>query len=575
MPTNTNPKRACALVRVSSEEQVNGGYGLEFQDRDIRTFCERNNLELLKVFRDEGYSGATADRPGFKEMMEWAREKRFEVLVVWKLDRLFRDTRLTLQTIDELASLGIEFRSVQETFTHDSNGRFLLTIFAAGAEKERKDIAMRMSAGRIAAAKRGAWIGPVNAPFGYRYNRETKKLEIDEDEASVVKNMFRWLVDEKLSLYKIQCRLNELRVPTRYDRIGRPKQTGSTCWWRIRTIGRILTNEVHTGSYTSRKYKKGNRVQTQSNLRPQDDWIIITTPAIVSKEIFRRALEQLRENSLKSPRRTKWPFLLGKLLICGHDGRRMLAYRRLHAASEETRNYYFCPATEKSYVPVRCRSSTVNEARIGPPVWNTMKQLLTDPRLALQQLSEYRNRKDQKSEFAEKRRALEAQKGKVSRRAERLTELYLGEAVDKAFFQQEHRRLKDEAERIGREMRKLEGLFDAREKMAMMARTLEDLAAVYKDKLESATYETKREVLNTFVKNVVVRNDDLEIEVALPAPDAFAGQGLPPPPRKDTISVFLRARLLPWLLPGFKEKKAKGVDATREHGEETYSVGIS
>ena len=201
-------KRACALVRVSTEEQARGGYGLKFQEEDIRKFCERNNLELLRVFRDEGYSGATPNRPGFKEMMEWAREKRFDLLVVWKLDRLFRNTKLTLQTVDDLATFNIEFWSVQEAFTHDSNGRFLLTIFAAGAEKERKDINLRMYSGRIAAAKRGTLVnGASNPAYGYQYDKTTKKLVIVREEAAVVRQIFHWFVNEKLSLYKIQCRL--------------------------------------------------------------------------------------------------------------------------------------------------------------------------------------------------------------------------------------------------------------------------------------------------------------------------------------------------------------------------------
>src|SRR5580704_11819276 len=99
---NPTPKRACGLIRVSSDEQAKGGYGLEFQETDIRAFCERSGLELVNVFRDEGYSGSTAARPGFQEMMAWARGRRFDILVVWKLDRLFRNTMLTLQTIDEL-----------------------------------------------------------------------------------------------------------------------------------------------------------------------------------------------------------------------------------------------------------------------------------------------------------------------------------------------------------------------------------------------------------------------------------------------------------------------------------------
>src|SRR5205809_5029410 len=233
---NSVNKRACALLRVSSDEQVRGGYGLDYQEADVKSFCERNSLQLIKIFRDEGYSGACKEeRPGFAEMMQWAREKKFDVLVAWRVDRLFRDAKLTLQTVDELASLNIEFRSVQEAFTHDSNGRFLLTIFAAGAERERKDIMQRMYSGRMMSAKKhGTWINGGAPPYGYDYNRNTKRLEINRKEAAVVRLLFTWLVEEKLSLYKIQCRLNEMKIPTKLDNLGRKKPSGSTCWWSKR-----------------------------------------------------------------------------------------------------------------------------------------------------------------------------------------------------------------------------------------------------------------------------------------------------------------------------------------------------
>jgi len=280
---NATKRRACGLIRVSSDEQAKGGYGLDFQENDIRAFCVRNDFDLVNIYRDEGYSGATAARPGFQEMMEAARDRRFDVLVVWKLDRLFRDTKLTLQTVDELAGLDIEFRSVQESFTHDSNGRFLLTIFAAGAEKERKDIAMRMHAGRVASAKNGTWISGASTPaFGYRYNATTKRLEIDEDEARVVRELFQWLTTERLSLYKIQNRLNGMKVPTKFDRIGRKKPSGSACWWSKRTIGRILTNEIYTGTFTFRKYAHVGSVRKITNLRPKEDWIVAHCPPIVT-----------------------------------------------------------------------------------------------------------------------------------------------------------------------------------------------------------------------------------------------------------------------------------------------------
>ena len=537
--------RAAGLVRVSSDEQVKGGYGLEFQEQDIKTFCLRNGFDLVKIFLDDGYSGASTNRPGFQEMMGWAREKRFDVLVVWKLDRLFRETKLTLQTVDELAALDIEFRSVQETFTHDSNGRFLLTIFAAGAEKERKDISLRMSAGRSAAAKRGVWIsGGGTPPYGYRYNQETKKLDIDEEEAAVVKQLFKWLVEERLSLYKIQCRINELRIPTKLDRLGRKKPSGSKCWWGKRTIGRILVNDVYTGSFTFRRYCRPGSVRSQTNLRPPEDWIAATGPAIISREIFSQAQEQLRENAAKSPKRTKETYLLQKLLICGHDGRRMQAAKRPADRWRECK-YYFCSGIRKAVSAVRCPSRSVSESRIAPPVWEKIMELLLNPGLILPQLASYRQDKVQLMDIEREKRALEVQRDKVAERVKRLADLYLGQAIDKARFQAEHRRLKDETDDIKRRLSKLQQVSATQEEIMARVRTLQTLYAKYDTRLRNASDAMKREILTTFVKSVAVRDGDLEIEVVLPPPDSFAGQQVQPVSRKDTISIFLKTQLVP------------------------------
>jgi site-specific DNA recombinase len=536
--------RACGLVRVSSDEQVKGGYGLEFQEQDIRAFCERNGFELLKVFRDDGYSGASVNRPGFQGMMEWAREKRFDVVVVWKLDRLFRDTKLTLQTVDELAALGIEFRSVQETFTHDSNGRFLLTIFAAGAEKERKDISLRMSAGRVAAAKRGTWIsGGGTPPYGYRYNPESKRLEIDEQEAPLVKQLFRWLIEDKWSLYKIQLRVNELRVPTKLDRLGRKKMTGSSCWWGKRTIGRILANEVYTGSFTFRKYRRLGSVRGERNLRPKEDWVTVTGPAIISQEKFDKAQEQLRRNAVNSPRRTKELYLLQKLLICGHDGRRMQAATRPADRGRECK-YYFCSGTRKTFAAVRCPSHTVSESRIGPPVWEKIEQLLQNPSVTLKSLAEYQRNKAKIRDVAQEKRALETRRERGAERSKRLAELYLGQAIEREHFQAERRRLKDEADEIGRELAKLQKVVTTQEEILASALSLQEVYGKYESRLKSPSNAVKQTILRKFVKNIVVRGEDLELEVKLPPPDAVCGTAASAAVPQRDFSIFLTTRLL-------------------------------
>jgi site-specific DNA recombinase len=538
-------QRAVGLVRVSSDEQVKGGYGLEFQEQDIRSFCLRNGCDLTKIFCDDGYSGASLNRPGFQEMMQWAREKRFDVLVVWKLDRLFRDTKLTLQCVDELSALGIEFRSVQEAFTHDSNGRFLLTIFAAGAEKERKDISLRMSSGRIAAAKRGIWIsGGGTPPYGYRFNPDTKRLDVDEEEAKVVRQLFRWLVDEKLSLFKIQQRMNELRIPTKLDRMGRKKPTGSSHWWAKRTIGRILSNNVYTGSFTFRKYRRQGSVRSDSNLRPEEEWIPVTNPAIISQETFDKAQDQLQQNAANSPRRTKELYLLQKLLTCGYDGRRMQAAKRPADRSRECR-YYFCSGTRKSVAPVLCPSRSVSESRIVPPVWEKIRELLLNPDVILKDLAGYSRGKIALVDIEQETRALETQREKTAERTRRLADLYLAQAIDKPHFQAEHSRLKDEIREVERGLAKLSGVVTTQDEILARTRSLQNLYSRYESRLNDASDAAKRTILNTFVKNIVVRGEEVELEVALPPSEFVCGTAGSAAVPQSNISFFLKTRLVP------------------------------
>jgi site-specific DNA recombinase len=478
-------------------------------------------------------------------MMEWGRAKRFQVLVVWKLDRLFRDTKLTLQTVDELAELGIEVRSLQEAFTHDANGRFLLTIFAAGAEKERRDIALRMHAGRLASARKGTWIaGGSTPPFGYRHDRTTKRLVIDPEEARIVRLMFRWLVEERMTLFKLQARINEMQIPTKFERIGRRRPSGVPRWWAKRTIGRILSNEVYQGTFTFFKYAKPGSVHVNNNLRPSQEWVTVKTPAIISKSLFTKAQAQLRQNRLNSPRRTNALYLLRGLLVCGYDHRRIQAARRPADRARECK-YYFCSGTRKSVSAVRCPSRSVSESRIVPPVWNKLTELLVHPRVVLKELDRFRNQELELSDVTSQIAELRDRKEKVLQRNQRLVELYLSNTVDSKFFRAESLKLKLEVDQIDGEFARLTSLEITEQDMASRARTLQDLYTKYRTKLAGASDEVKRELLMLFINKITVRGEELEICVNLPDPDAFVGQSPQGLSRKATVPIFLHTRLLP------------------------------
>lgn len=144
-------KRAVLYARVSRADQ-----SIALQLDEGKAIIARRGWELVETFIDEGVSGAKASRPGLDAMLEAARRHRFDVLVVWRSDRLFRSLSNMVQTIEELSARRIDFVSVMEPFdTSTPSGRLLFQIVSAMAEFERALIVERSMAGVAAARRRG------------------------------------------------------------------------------------------------------------------------------------------------------------------------------------------------------------------------------------------------------------------------------------------------------------------------------------------------------------------------------------------------------------------------------------
>ncbi|GAA2790540.1 recombinase family protein [Mycolicibacterium pallens] len=112
------------------------------------------DVGVERVFRDQGVSGSTSDRPGLDACLDHLREG--DVLTVWKLDRLGRNTQHVLTVVDQLTSRGIGFRSITEGLhTEGAMGKAMLTIMAAFAQLERDTMIERTRAGLAAAAANG------------------------------------------------------------------------------------------------------------------------------------------------------------------------------------------------------------------------------------------------------------------------------------------------------------------------------------------------------------------------------------------------------------------------------------
>ena len=153
-------KTAAIYARVSTSRQK-----FDLQVEELKKLIQRSGWKLYKVYVDEGFSGKDTKRPAFNEMMIAAQRREFEILTVWKFDRLSRSLKDLVTTLEELDSLGIDFMSHENHLdTSTPSGKLVFQVIAAVAEFERDIIVERVKAGMANAKRKGKHVGRPRIP---------------------------------------------------------------------------------------------------------------------------------------------------------------------------------------------------------------------------------------------------------------------------------------------------------------------------------------------------------------------------------------------------------------------------
>ena len=152
--------KTAAYLRVSTSDQ-----SISLQRRGIERFAEQAGLDVVQWHADEGVSGRTEKRPALDELMDAARRREVQCVVVWKFDRFARSVSHLVRALDEFNHLGVRFVSVQDHVDTDSPmGKAMFTIIGAMAELESSLISERVRAGMEAAKEEGKHVGRPATP---------------------------------------------------------------------------------------------------------------------------------------------------------------------------------------------------------------------------------------------------------------------------------------------------------------------------------------------------------------------------------------------------------------------------
>lgn len=282
-------------VRVSSDAQVEN-YSIPQQKKAIESYCKAKGWELIKIYCDGGFTGANMNRPALQELLK--NIDLYDMVLVFKLDRLSRKQKDTLELIEVFSEHNTKFASIRENFdTSTALGVAMVGILSTFAQLEREQIKERMALGKKGRTEKGLWRAGSNVPTGYDYI--DGHLVIREDEAVQIRKIFELCLEGK-SFHAIRDYMHA-HYTNRYS-----------SWAQASAISTTLRNPLYIGKLPSRVDKKAYDGEHEP---------------IIDIDTFNRVQHLLDARSEHFDAALKHPFkathLLTGLTYCGECGGRV------------------------------------------------------------------------------------------------------------------------------------------------------------------------------------------------------------------------------------------------------------
>ena len=387
---------AAIYARVSSDQQREA-HTIASQTAALVEWAKTLELAVPEawIVEDEGYSGATLERPGLERVRDLAATGDIQVVLVHSPDRLSRKYAYQVLLLEEFAREGVETRFLNAPASATAEDQLLVQFQGMIAEYERAQILERSRRGKRHRARAGEISVLSGAPYGYRYIRKREEAPasyaVIEAEARVVRDVYEHYTVRSWSIGAITRWLNDQGVATR--------KAGAR--WERSTVWAMLRNPAYRGTACFGKTRAARRQRVTRPLRmrggsasrdsahherPREEWIEIPVPALIDEPTFARAQELLEENKVRARRRTIEPSLVQGLVSCRKCG---YALSRTSTRSSARKiHYYRCIGSDgwRHLAGPRCDNRPVRQDLLDQVVWTEVMRLLEDPTLIQQEL---------------------------------------------------------------------------------------------------------------------------------------------------------------------------------------------
>jgi site-specific DNA recombinase len=474
------------------------------------------------IYRDDGYSGATLKRPGLDRLRDRVAMAAVECVVITAPDRLARNYVHQMLLVDELTQRGCRVEFVERPMSDDPHDQLLLQIRSAVAEYERTLIAERMRRGRQAKLRSGQLLPWTRAPYGYLLDaerpRDPNRVRLDPVQAAVVEQMFEWYsnLTEPVSLYEVAKRLSDAQIPTPR---GGPR-------WNVASVRGILRSPTYLGIAYSGRTRPAPARRRKSALQPvgsaqseqptpEDAWIAVPVPAIISPERF-EAVQQRLDRNVQMARRnnTTYEYLLRGLVSCGQC-RLACSGRTLHPGY----HYYFCRGRTDSLrlaLGERCTSRYAPARVLDDLVWQDLCRVLREPALITHELQRAQRGEWLPQALQARRQTLRDVLAQLERQQARLLDLYLAEVLARDEFERKRKEVAQTQQGLTQQLRQLDAQAQQHVDVAALAQGIEAFCRRTQLTLDSLTFAQRRQLVELLIDRVIVNDSQVEIRYVVP-----------------------------------------------------------
>jgi site-specific DNA recombinase len=450
------------------------------------------------LYVDDGVSGTIPldERPEGRRLLDDAKEGKFDTVLIYKLDRLSRSARLTLNAVHSLEQSSVKIKSMTEPFdTADSSGRFLLTILAGVADLERSNFLERSMIGKNRLARvDGRHIGGLT-PFGYVV--VDKFLHICEEEADIVRQIYDLVVNHGWTTVKIASHLNALGVATAYHRGRAPRRkTEVRTTWLPSRISNVIKQTIYKGIHVYGKRAVKEREQ-----------IFRLVPPIVSEEIWDRAQLVMKKNLAFSTAGRSRFYLLRSLVVCGLCG-----YHYAGHFSGGFRRYRCNGKTRYSLkYEGMCKNPGVSADLLEQMVWDKVEGYILNPASVAETYSVSLEGESKKSLSLQKER-VKIQEALHEREAEysMLLDMILKRSIERSVGEEKLKGISEATISLKGRMKEITAALSSVAVKTTSFLGAEEKLRRYAERLDRDDPEVRRQIVGELIEKIVITVEDGE-----------------------------------------------------------------